>query len=100
MNKPDYHVFVCNSFRIGGDPQGTCNRKDAVGLLQHLEEEIVDRGLNAMVSSTGCLKMCEKGPIMVIYPGGWWFTEVTKDKVDAILDAIEDGEPIDSLALA
>ena len=27
MEKPDYHIFVCNSFRIGGDPQGSCNRK-------------------------------------------------------------------------
>jgi (2Fe-2S) ferredoxin len=100
MEKPDYHIFVCNSFRIGGDPQGTCNRKDAVSLLQYLEEEIVDRGLDAMVSSTGCLKMCEKGPVMVVYPGAWWYGEVTQDKVDEILDALEDGKPAEALALA
>ena len=100
MEKPDYHIFVCNSFRVGGEPQGTCNRKDAIGLLQYLEEEIIDRGLNAMVSATGCLKLCEKGPVMVVYPAGWWYTELTEEKVDEILDAMEEGRPVETLAMA
>jgi len=100
MQKPDHHIFVCNSFRVGGDPQGTCNRKDATGLLQYLEEEIIDRGLNAMVSSTGCLKMCEKGPVMVVYPEASWYGEVTQEKVDEILDAMEEGAPAESLLIS
>ena len=100
MEKPDYHIFVCNSFRVGGDPQGTCNRKDATGLLQYLEGEIIDRGLDALVSSTGCLKLCEKGPVMVVYPAGWWYTELTEEKIDAILDCLEEGQPAETLALA
>ena len=100
MEKPAYHIFVCNSFRVSGDPQGVCNRKDAVSLLQFLESEIVDRELDAMVSSTGCLKQCEKGPIMVVYPQGWWYTEVTEAKADQILDALEDGEPVEDLLAA
>ena len=100
MNKPHYHLFVCNSFRIGGDPQGVCNRKEAIGLLQHLEDEIIDRGLDAMVSSTGCLKACEHGPVMVIYPQGWWYGELNEDKLDQILDSLEEGEPVEDLLMA
>ncbi len=100
MQKPDYHVFVCNSFRVGGDPQGTCNRKDATGLLQYLEEEIVDRGIDAVVSSTGCLKMCEKGPVVVVYPQAWWYGEVNEETIDQILDAMEQGEPAEPVLLA
>lgn len=100
MNKPQYHIFVCNSFRVAGDPQGTCNRKNAVGLLQQLEEEIVDRELDAMVSSTGCLKVCEKGPVMVIYPPSWWYAEMNEDKLDQVLDALEEGEAVEELLLA
>ena len=99
MDKPDYHIFVCNSFRLGGDPKGACNRKGATNLLQYLEEEIIDRGLNAMVSSTGCLKLCEKGPVMVVYPGGWWYTELTEETLDEILDALEEGQPAEELVL-
>ncbi len=97
MEKPTYHVLVCNSFRVGGDPQGVCNRKDAVDLLQMLESEIADRGIDALVSSTGCLKQCERGPIVVIYPAGWWYFGVTRQKMDVILDALEQGEPVPEL---
>jgi (2Fe-2S) ferredoxin len=100
VQKPEFHIFVCNSFRVGGDPQGVCNRKDAVNLLQFLENEIVDRGLDAMVSSTGCLKLCEKGPVVVVYPQAWWYTEVDEGKLDKILDALEEGEPAEELLVA
>lgn len=97
MDQPQYHIFVCNSFRLAGDPQGICNRKDAVNLLQTLENEVVDRGLDAMISSTGCLKQCEKGPVMIVYPQSWWYSEVDEDKLDTILDAMEEGKPAEDL---
>ena len=99
MEKPDYHIFVCNSFRVTGEPQGTCNRKNAVSLLQTLEEEVVDREINAVITSTGCLKMCDKGPIMVVYPQGWWYGEMDEDKIDQVLDALEEGNPVEELML-
>lgn len=99
MEKPDYHIFVCNSFRLAGDPKGTCNRKNAVNLLQMLEEEICDREINAMVSSTGCLKFCEKGPVMAVYPQGWWYEEMDEEKLDQVLDALEEGEKVEEFLL-
>ncbi len=100
MEKPTYHILVCNSFRVGGDPRGVCSRKDALELLQMLENEVIDRGIDALVSSTGCLKQCEKGPVVVVYPDGWWYPEVDPDKVEAILDALEEGQPAADLMAA
>ncbi len=100
MNQPKYHIFVCNSFRVGGDPQGVCNRKDAVNLLQILESEITDRGIDAMVSSTGCLKQCEKGPVLVIYPQGWWYPTVNEEALETILDALEEDQAAEALLAA
>ena len=100
MNKPEYHLFVCNSFRLSGAAQGACNKKGTPSLLQYLEDEIVDRGLNAMVSSTGCLKLCEKGPVMVVYPAGWWYGELTEEKLDQVLDALAEGRPVKELLIA
>jgi (2Fe-2S) ferredoxin len=99
MKKPDYHFLVCNSFRVTGIPQGTCNKKGAVDLLVYLENEIVDRGINAQISSTSCLKACEHGPVMVVYPAGWWYNEVDVSKLDIILDALEKGQPAAELLL-
>ncbi len=95
MNKPQHHILVCNSFRLSGEPQGVCNKKGAVTLLQYLEEEIVDRGLDAQVSATGCLKVCDRGPAMVIYPSGYWYGDVTEEKIDQILDALEEDSAVE-----
>jgi predicted metal-binding protein len=68
MEKPEHHIFVCMSFR-GLEPKGKCIRKNAPELLGYLESELADRGMNnVMVSTTGCLKLCDNGPIMVVYP--------------------------------
>jgi (2Fe-2S) ferredoxin len=100
MNKPDYHIFVCASFR-GTEAKGKCIKKESLRLIPYLEEELADRGLNAMVSSTGCLKLCEEGPVMVIYPQAYWYRDVTSENVlDKILDALEDGRAAESYLLA
>ena len=99
MTKPQYHFFICNSYRVSGEPQGVCNKKGATELLQYLETEILDRGMDGMVSSTGCLKICTEGPVMVMYPEGKWFGGVDEEKLDQILDAIEDGEDTSAFEL-
>lgn len=95
MSKPQAHLLICNSFRTCGDPKGVCNKKDSSGLSQYIETELSDRGMDAMVSSTSCMKMCEKGPILVVYPQNWWYGEVDEEKIDTILDALEQGKPAD-----
>ena len=91
MEKPTYHILVCASFRVTGEPKGLCHKKGSTGLLQYIEEEVLDRGLDVLISTTGCLKQCEKGPVMVIYPQGQWYGNVDSEEViDEILDALED----------
>lgn len=100
MQKPQYHVLVCNSFRLTGDPQGVCNKKGAVDLVQYLEEELSDRGIDAQVSTTGCLKVCDRGPAMVIYPNAFWYGNVTQDALDQILDALEEDSAAEEFLIA
>lgn len=90
--KPEMHFFICNSYRVGGEAKGVCTAKGAGELLSYLDTELLDRGLDAQVSGCGCLKICTEGPVMVMYPQGKWFGQVDEEKIDAILDAIEDGE--------
>jgi (2Fe-2S) ferredoxin len=95
MNKPKHHIFLCASYRVSGTPQGTCSKKGAIQFLPYLESALDERGLgDVVVSSTGCLKMCEKGPVMVIYPENIWYANVeSEDAIDEILDSLEKGEP-------
>ena len=97
MNKSRFHLLICNSYRTTGEPKGVCHRKGAASLPQYLEEEVVDRGIDAMVSTTSCFKRCDKGPLLVVYPEGWWYSEVDEEKIDVILDALENEQPAEAL---
>jgi len=94
MDTPKHHIMVCASFRPSGEAKGKCHRKNSIDFLPYIENEIIDRGMEGViVSSTCCLKMCDEGPVMVVYPENTWYGRVeTEDAIDTILDAIEDGD--------
>lgn len=101
MNKPNHHIFVCMSFRAGGDQLGKCAKKGSGQLLGYLEAELSDRGMSDFqVSSVGCLKLCDHGPIMIIYPEGLWYGAVdSEEAIDEILDACEANRPCEKYLL-
>ncbi len=92
---------MCSSSRINGQQKGFCIAKDAGKIVGNFLEEIVDRELDSevMVSNTGCFSMCSQGPVVVIYPQGAWYGSVTPDDVEEIMDALENGETVERLAL-
>ena len=91
MRPPQYHILVCMSFR-GIEAKGACLKKHSQELLQYLDMEIADRNMDALVSSTGCLQVCDNGPIVIVYPQGDWYGGVEgEEAIDAILDALEEG---------
>ncbi len=101
MQKPKHHIFICGSFRTGGEAKGVCHRKDSSSLIQYLQTEIGDRSMDdVLVSSTGCMNQCARGPLLVIYPEAHWYDEVNQEKIDSILDALEQGQPATELLMA
>lgn len=95
MKKPDFHILVCNSYRVAGDAKGFCNKSGASDLVQYIMEECSDRGLDVAVSTTGCLNVCSQGPIMVVHPNNYWYGGVTEERIDEILDALEEGNAVE-----
>ena len=94
MGIPARQILVCQSFRMKGEAKGVCHRQND-GFLQYIEEEILDRGLDVQVVATGCMKLCENGPIEVVQTDNGWYREVKDTEIiDTILDSIEDGEPL------
>jgi (2Fe-2S) ferredoxin len=100
MKKPTFHILVCNSYRVSGDAQGACNKKNAASLIQYISEEAADRGLDVAVSSTACLNVCAQGPIVVVHPNNFWYGGVNEGVVDEILDALENGEAAEKYLIA
>ena len=47
-------------------------------------------------SKADCLRICERGPILLIWPDGTWYGEVTPDRIERILtEHVIGGEPIE-----
>ena len=92
MTKPDKMILVCGSFRASGEPQGVCANKGAIGLIPYMQEELSDRGLDTVtIAMTSCLNMCDRGPIMVVFPDNTWYGGIdSEEAVDAVLDALEE----------
>jgi (2Fe-2S) ferredoxin len=102
MVSPKYHVFVCTSCRINGTQKGFCHSKDSVSIVQKFMEEVDDRDLSGevMITNTGCFGICDKGPIVVVYPEGVWYGNVTPDDVETIVEQhLENGEVVKSLQI-
>jgi (2Fe-2S) ferredoxin len=102
MQKPKIHIFVCTSSRIGGQQKGFCHTKGGVDIMAKFMEEIDERDLGGevFVTNTGCFGICEKGPIVVVYPDNVWYGSVTLDDVEVILDEhIEGGKVVERLVL-
>lgn len=88
MNKPKHHIFVCTSTRPGGQPKGLCRGKSSVEILSAFLEEIEDQGLSGeiFISNTGCLGLCEQGPVVIVYPDNVWYGGVSPDDVEEIME--------------
>ena len=74
------HVLICN---------GTgCTASKAPELMARLEKELAAKGIEKEVKivKTGCFGLCEKGPILVIYPEGATYCHVTPDDIEEIVN--------------
>lgn len=102
MVNPKYHIFICTSCRTNGKQQGFCYSKQSVDVVAAFMEEIEGRDLTGevMVNNTGCFGICDKGPIVVVYPEGIWYGNVTPDDVEEIVEKhIEGGEIVKRLQI-
>ena len=101
MNKPTKHIFVCTSSRMTGVAKGFCYTKGALEIIQRFTEKLEEEDItDVMVSNTGCFGICEKGPIVAVYPDNVWYGSVSTDDVDEIVDShIMNGKIVEKLEI-
>ena len=86
--QPSFYIFKCEQSAPLGMPKPSCVREDTKDLFQHLGMKLMEKGLIATVQPvrTGCLNRCQQGPVMLVEPGHYMYVELTKEKIDRIID--------------
>ena len=84
------HVFVCTNDR--GGKKKSCADNNSPQIRKLLKEGVNDKGWKGKVrvSQSGCLGLCAKGPNVMLHPQKIWFSEVSTDDVDLIMDKIQE----------
>lgn len=95
------HVFLC----LGPD---CCDSKDGQKAWEALKKELKERGLsmsdgpNACYrTKAGCLRICDGGPIVVVYPEGTWYAGMTADRIPRLVQQhLIEGKPVEEWIFA
>ena len=82
------HLFLC----VGPD---CCAVQDGLATWEHLKSEAKKHKLPVLRTKAACLRMCNEGPWLVVYPDGIWYSQVTPERFDRIRrEHLEGGQPV------
>lgn len=89
------HVFYC----VGGTCAGSEVGESGWEVLKkELKEKnlSLSTGPNACFrTKVGCLRVCKGGPILLVYPEGTWYSEMTADRIPRFVqEHLIEGKPI------
>ena len=88
------HVFVC----IGPE---CCSAAEGEALWEVIKRRVRETGLNAMRTKAACFRVCIGGPLLVVYPEGVWYGNVTEARFEVILQRhLLGGAPVREWVLA
>ena len=93
-----YHVFICDQNKPEGLP--SCPARGSTATLEALRKHVAVRGLldDVQITTCGSLGMCERGPNLVVYPEGVWYSGVKPEDVPELVEShFVQGRPLDRL---
>lgn len=95
------HVFLCTGDKC-------CTSDVGLAAWEALKTELKDRNLSLSTgpnacyrTKVGCLRICQGGPILVVYPDGTWYGGMTADRIPRFVqEHLIDGKPVEEWVFA
>ena len=79
----DHHLLFCTGNKCMGK-----GSEDLKILAQNIRDQSPDLS-TLLVTKMGCLKQCESGPMAVLYPEGYWFSDMDRTLTIKLLDQLK-----------
>ncbi len=94
------HIFICANQKAEG--KACCGEQRGMELVEKFREVLAEKGMKGKVRAqrSGCLDACKLGPVVVIYPEGTYYGNVTPADVETIINEhVLNGRVVESLEL-
>lgn len=91
-----YHILVCTQNKPPMVP--SCGGAGAVEVMETIRTKVFQAGLEkeVIITGTGCVGVCHRGPNVIIYPEGKWYTAVNGDDAVSIIEShIQNGKVVE-----
>lgn len=84
-----HHLFFCQNQRQGDLP--CCANHGVESLRAYARERCKELGIHGpgevRINKASCLGRCDRGPVVVVYPEGVWYSYIDRDDIDEIINA-------------